>query len=217
MDNNVKTYYLDLTLQQFLAGKELLKSMPLFFNTVYFCKKYANALWNGMTNEVYHDIAMIIKKSDIDRARQVIKNNGLHISNWDSLKYTSKGDFGFSFIAGNIKYIVMPFEEIESGYMIYSYDVNTMECTTTTINANKNLFLDVSVTENAEFVRTCDFNIEDINESNSSKFVAEKKQPAMAVYNSNSGKVNMNIPIFLIVIGLSALTVYIALTVIRLA
>ena len=180
---NKNAYYLDFTIEKFLAGKELLKSMPMFFNRIYFCKKYANALWSGEATEHFSNIAVLANEDDINSIRGIIKNNFLYISDWDSLNCTTKGDFGFSFIAGNLKYIVMTYDERETGYVVKSYDADSGKCTTTTLETDKKFFLDSSINANGEFVRTCAFNIEDINESNSESFIAEKKkEPEMAIY-----------------------------------
>lgn len=186
---NKNSYYLDFTLEKFLAGKELLKSMPMFFNRVYFCKKYANALWSGESKEHFKNIAVIASEDDINSLRGIIRNNFLYLSDWDSLNNTSKGDYGFSFIAGNIKYIVMVYDERENGYIIRSYDVDSGECKATTVEVDKKFFLDCSINSNGEFVRTCDFDLENINESNTESFIAEKKiVPEMAIY-ENKGYV----------------------------
>ena len=178
------TYYLDFTTEQLIGGKELLKSMPMFYNRVYFCKKYANALWNGSEGEHFADITMIAREEDIPNLRQIIKNNFLYISGWDSVKFSEEGDYGFSFIGGNLKYVVIPFKETENGYNIKSYDVNTGMCYDTLLNVNKQFFLDSSINARGEFVRTCDFNPEDRNDTNTkSKMAAKKAQPQMAVYN----------------------------------
>lgn len=181
------SYYLDLTSTQFLTGKELLKSMPVFYNRIYFCQKYANVLWSGKTEEHFSSIDLLCKEEDIVSLRQLIKNNFLYISDWDSIKFTGAGDFGFSFIAGNIKYIVMPFKETKTGYEIRSYNVDTGICFRTNLNTDKNFFLDTSVNENGELVRTCAFNIEDINNENTEKKLAEKKEkPQTAIYDSKT-------------------------------
>lgn len=212
------TYYLDFTTTQFLAGKELLKSMPVFYNRVYFCKKYANALWSGEKEEHFSNIALIANEVDINSLRQIVKNNFLHIANWDSLKYTEKDDYGFSFIAGNIKFIIMPFKETETGYEIKSYETDSGACITTKLEVNKQFFLDSSVNENGEFVRTCDFNLEDINEQNSTKFIAERKvQPQMAVYDSSSGYALARIEYFVAFILISCIVIWIAYMIVHIA
>lgn len=186
MSNKVNkyAYYLNFPVDKFLAGKELLKSMPVFFNRIYFCKKYANALWNGESDDVFSDITVVVRETDINSIRQIIKNNFLYLLDWDSIKYTDKGDYGFSFIAGNIRYNVFPFKEIDDGYIIRSYDVQTGTCYETTLKGvDKKFFLDMSVSENGEIVRTIDFNLEDINDNNTTKFIAERKNaPEMALY-----------------------------------
>lgn len=207
---NKNTYYLDFTTTQFLAGKEILKSMPVFYNRIYFCKKYANALWSGDKEEHFSNIAVIANEIDLPNLRQIIKNNFLHISNWDSLKYTEK-DFGFSFIAGNLKFIVMPFKEIDTGYEIKSYDTDSGTCTTTNLEVNKEFFLDTSINENGEIVRSCDFNLEDISEQNSKKFIAEKKvQSQVAVYDSSSGYALAKIEYFVAFLLISTIIIWIA-------
>lgn len=180
---NKYAYYLDFTIEKFLAGKELLKSMPMFFNRIYFCKKYANALWSGESNLHFSNIAIIANEDDIESLRAIIKNNFLYISEWDSIKNTTKGDYGFSFIAGNIKYILMTYDERENGFVIKSYDVDSGECKMTTFETDKKFFLDSSINASGEFVRTCAFNMEDMDDKNTKSFIAEKKkEPEMAIY-----------------------------------
>ena len=209
--NDKKTYYLNFNTEQFLGGKELLKSMPTLYNRVYFCSKYGNALWYGEKEEYFSNIALLCKTEYINMIRQIIKNNFLYIADWDSLKFVEKGDYGFSFIGGNIKYIIIPFKETESGYHIMSYDADTGTCYDTDIVDDKKFFLDTSMNDSGEFIRTCDFNLENINDQNSKKFIAPKKiQPQMAVYESNRGYALTNMYVILLVMVLSVIVVYIA-------
>ena len=184
---NKNSYYSDFTIEKFLAGKELLKSMPMFFNRVYFCKKFANALWNGASSKHFSNIAMIASEDDISSLRTIIKNNFLYMSDWDSLNMTNKGDFGFSFIAGNIKYIVMTYDEIEDGFVIKSYDVDSKTFKTTTLETDKNFFLDSSINDSGEFVRTCAFDMEDMTEENTEVFTEGKKEESSATIYDNKG------------------------------
>ena len=195
---NKNAYYLDFTVEKFLAGKELLKSMPMFFNRIYFCKKYANALWYGESKKHFSNIALLADAEIIEDLREIIRNNFLYIKDWDSINNTKDGDYGFSFIAGNIKFIVMSYDEIENGYIIKSYDAESGECRTTTLETNKKFFLDTSINSNGEFVRTCLFDLEDINGTNSKNFIAEKKvEPTMAIY-ENKGYIVASTRYFLI-------------------
>ena len=187
---NKYAYYLDFTTSELLAGKEILKKMPIVFNNVYFCKKYANALWSGEKEEHFKDITMICNANVISNIRQIIRSNFLYIQGWDSLKYAGNDDYGFSFIAGNIKFTVMPFIETKDGYVIKSYDTETTDCRTTTLNTDKKFFLDASMNDNGEFVRTCAFNIEDMNDENTEKKLPPKKETLKyAVYEDNKGHV----------------------------
>lgn len=177
------SYYLDFTTEQLLASRELLKSMPVLFNRIYFCKKYANALWSGETEEHFSCIDLLCQESDIASLRQIIKNNFLYIPDWDSIKNTNNEDYGFSFILGNVKHTIIPFRETDEGYEIRSYDSDTGTCLKTNLVTDKKFFLDTSINENGELVRTCAFNIEDITNENTTKEIAEKKEtPPMAFY-----------------------------------
>ncbi len=187
------TYFLDFTTQELLSAKEMLKKMPVVYNNVYFSKKYANALWSGEKEEHFKDIVLLCDQIHISNIRQIIKSNFLYIQGWDSLKYPNNEDYGFSFIAGNIKFTIMTFRETESGYIIKSYDTESTYCCTTTINANKKLFLDTSINENGDFVRTCDFTVEDMNDSNTEKKLPPKKEKSrVAVYEDNRGNAIAN-------------------------
>ena len=204
-------YYLNFNTEQFLGGKELLKSMPTFFNRVYFCSKYGNALWDGDKEEYFSNIAMICRAEDLEFLRNIIKNNFLYMADWDSYKYSEKGDYGFSFIAGNIKYILMPFREVDNGYTVRYYDVDNGMCYDVNLEKSKEFFLDSSINVNGDFVRTCDFNIEEINENNSVKHMAEKKlQPEMAVYVSNRGYALANLYLGIVIFALALFVVCIA-------
>ena len=188
---NKNAYYLNFTIEKLLGGKELLKSMPMFFNRIYFCRKYANALWTGESNEHFTNIAFIANEEDVNSLRNIIKNNFLYISEWDSINNTTQGDYGFSFIAGNIKYVLMTYDERENGYIIKSYDVDSGRCSSTTLEVNKDFFLDTSLNANGEFVRTCDFDMEDINSENSESFIAEKKDESkMAIYDNTGHSIS---------------------------
>lgn len=218
---NKYAYYLNFPVEKFLAGKELLKSMPVFFNRVYFCKKYANLLWNGDSDDIFSDITIYAKKEDIKQLRQIIKNNFLYLQDWDSIKFTDKDDYGFVFIAGNIKYNVFPFEEIDDGYIMYSYEPEEGKCTKTTLlNADKKFFLDASINDRGEFVRTVAFNLEDINEKNSESFIAEKKTlPQMALYDKRGsvGTSALNIIGFMILALVIVWVVYLIMKLMKLA
>lgn len=210
---NKNAYYLNFDTTQFLGAKELLKSMPTFYNRVFFCSKYGNALWTGEIEEHFSNITMLCKEEDVELLRQIIKNNFLYIANWDSVKFVEKFDYGFSFIGGNIKFVVVPFKEQEEGYRIRSYDVDTGMCFETIINKNKEFFLDTSINSQGEIIRICDFNVEEIDDSNTTKKMAEKKlQPEMAVYN-NSGYAAKNIILGIIILVLCIGTVFLAYTV----
>ena len=188
MDNNRLAYYLSITPEQLLGGKELLKSMPIFYNSVYFCRKYANTLWNEESNDSFKNITLMCNQSDLNKLRQIIKNNFLYVRGWDSLNYIidQDDDYGFSFIAGNLKYIVIGYKETETGYIIKSYDADSGDCNLTELkDVNKKFFLDTSVNSNNEVVRTCDFDLEDINKENTKTHKADKKvKQEMAIYSS---------------------------------
>lgn len=208
--NNKYAYYVNFNTQMFLGAKELLKSMPTFYNRVYFSIKYASALYSGDKEEIFVNVTLLTEEENIAMLRNIIKNNFLYINDWDSIKYSEKGDYGFSFIAGNIKYIVMPFNETAEGYTIKSYDVDTGDCFTTNVNVDKKYFLDVSVKDNGEIIRTADFNLEYMNDTNTTKERAAKKtQPEMVMYNSN-GFANANMYILFFVSLLSVATVFLS-------
>lgn len=214
MGANNKSYYLNFDTQMFLGAKELLKSMPTFYNKIYFSSKYANALWSGDKEEYFSNVTILTESANIETLRQIIKNNFLYINEWDSKRYTDKGDYGFSFIGGNIKYILMPFIETQDGYIIRSYDVDTGDCYETTVNVDKKYFLDVSMKENGEFVRTCDFNLEYINDLNTKKERAPKKAgPELVMYNAtsasgNHGSVAINMIVIMLITVLGIAAVY---------
>jgi len=213
-DTNKNAYYTYFDTQMFLGAKELLKSMPTFYNRIYFSSKYANALWTGDKEETFTNVTILTEKANIAQLRQIIKNNFLYIGDWDSIKFTDKEDYGFSFIAGNIKYILMPFEETPEGYIIRCYDVDTGDCYETTHNTDKRFFLDTSVKDNGEFVRTCDFNLEYMTDTNTKKERAPKKDgPELIVYDKK-GTVALNMIVIMLlgVVGVSL--VYLAYNVV---
>lgn len=217
-DNKNKSYYLNFTTEMFLGAKELLKSMPTFYNRIYFSSKYASALWSGDKEETFANVTILTEEANISSLRQIIKNNFLYIGDWDSLRFTDGKDFGFSFIAGNIKYILMPFSETAEGYTIKSYDVDTGDCYTTDMVVDKKYFLDVSMKENGEFVRTCDFNLEYITASNSKKERAAKKaQPQLVSYDANRGYALTNMYLILLILLLSIFFVYVAFFALKIA
>lgn len=181
--NNKYAYYATFPTDILLAAKELLKSMPAFYNNVYFSTKYANALWNGESDDIFANVTILTEAEKADKLRNIIKSNFLYINDWDSIRNTNGEDYGFSFIAGHVKYILLTFREIPEGYVVRSYDVDKGDCYETTISVDKKYFLDVSMRENGEFVRICDFNLEYINNNNTKKFRAQKKaEPEMIIY-----------------------------------
>lgn len=208
MQANNKAYYVNFDTQMLLGAKELLKSMPTFYNKIYFSTKYASALWSGDKNENFTNVTILTENENIETLRQIIKNNFLYIGDWDSRKFTDKADYGFSFIGGNIKYILMPFIETQTGYVIRSYDVDKGDCYETTVDVDKKYFLDVSMKENGEIVRICDFNLEYINEGNTKIERAPKKAgPELVMYDSR-GHIAINTIVIMLVTLLSITAVY---------
>lgn len=212
--NNKYSYFVNFNTEMFLGAKELLKSMPTFYNRVYFSTKYANALWSGDKEEYFSNVTLLTEEENIAQLRQIIKNNFLYIGDWDSLKFTDRKDFGFSFIAGNIKYILMPFKETETGYNIKSYDADTGDCYDTNISVDKKFFLDVTMKDNGEFIRTCDFNLEYITDANTKKERAPKKAPEMITYSSR-GYALTNIYLLAVIALISVAIVWIAYIALR--
>lgn len=215
--DNKYAYYATFPTQVLLAAKELLKSMPAFYNNIYFSTKYANALWNGESEDIFANITILTEAEKVDRLRTIIKSNFLYISDWDSLKNTNGEDYGFSFIAGHVKYILLTFRETRDGYVVRSYDADSGDCyETTLVNVDKRYFLDVSMRENGELVRICDFNLEYINNENSKKFRASKKDgPEMLIY-KKEGYALTNMYLLLILALVCILVVWIAYTFIKL-
>lgn len=211
---NVKkySYYTTFTTSIFLGAKELLKSMPAFYNKVYFSIKFAKALWGSDTEEAFNNVTLLADAKDLAILRQIIKTNFLYISDWDSTKFTDKGDYGFSFIAGNIKYIILPFTEFDEGYMIRSYDVDTGNCYDTKITCDKELFLDATMNSSGEIIRIADFSLEYMTDANTTVEKAPKKaqQQAMATYTPQSGYAFVNLIAILLLSIVSAATVYIS-------
>ena len=187
--------------------------MPAFYNGIYFSTKYANALWNGESEDVFSNITILTEQENVEKLRNIIKSNFLYLSEWDSVRFTNGDDYGFSFIVGNIKFILMGFKETADGYIVRSYDVDQGDCYETHLVVDKKYFLDVSIRENGDIVRVCDFNLEYINNGNSKKFRAEKKAgPEMLVYKNNSGYALANMYLYMIVLALCIIVVLFAYT-----
>ncbi len=208
--NNKYAYYATFPADVLLAAKEILKSMPAFYNNIYFSTKYANALWNGESDDVFANVTILTEEEKIGKLRSIIKSNFLYLSDWDSLKNTNGEEYGFSFIAGHVKYILLTFREIPEGYVIRSYDVDHGDCYETTISVDKKYFLDVSMRENGDIVRICDFNLEYINNNNSKKFRAQKKaEPEMIIY-KREGYATTNMYLIMILALTCLLVVWVA-------
>ena len=209
MDNKMRknTYYIKFNGEQLLGAKEILKSMPIFFNRVYFSSKYAGVLYGKDLNGTFENVTLLAYKSDAQSLRQIIKNNFLYIYEWDSVNFLEKRDFGFSFLAGNIKFIVMFFEQTDEGYTVYSFDSMTGNCFTTKMKTKTEDFLKSSINPTGEIIRTCDFNIEYMNDNNTEYFLAPKKEQTMAVFESSSGFTKNHIIIIILVIALSIIAI----------
>ena len=212
MENNSRrTYYTSFSTQQFLGAKEILKSMPLLYNKVYFSSKYANVLYDNTSEEFFENVSLLALKEDLNSLRQIIKTNFLYINEWDSINFTENAeDYGFSFIAGKIKFIIMPFEEKDEGYNILSYDATEGTCFETNLKTDKKVFINTIVNDSGEIVKTCDFNIEYMNEKNTKHFVAAKKAQPIAVVESNSGFVKQNILVIILIIFCCICSIFIA-------
>lgn len=209
-ENNKLAYYSTFTTSIFLGAKELLKSMPTFYTRVYFSSLYADALWNGEKEESFSDVILLTENLNMEMLRQIIKTNFLYIPSWDSLKNTDDEEYGFSFIAGNIKYVLMPFEENEKGYTVYSYDVDSKECRKTELERDKQFFLDTSIKENGEIVKTADFKYSDMTDKNTTTKKAQKKgEPEMILY-ENKGYTLLNSVAITLIALFGTAAVYIA-------
>ncbi len=204
------SYYSTFTTEMFLGAKELLKSMPTFYNRVYFSSKYSEALWDGEKEEMFANVTLLTEEENIASLRQIIKNNFLYIGDWDSIKYTNGIDYGFSFIAGNIKYILLPFSEIDGGFMIRSYDVDAGDCYETRIASERQRFISSTMKENGELIRIADFNLEYMTANNTVTQKAEKKAgPQLVTYTKGSGGYALVNLIAIMLLGLvSVATVY---------
>lgn len=176
-------YYINFDNEKFLGAKELLKRMPVFYNRVYFSSKYANVLWSNDKEEIFNNVVLLCKLEDIQNLRQIIKNNFLYINDWDSIKFIEDKEYGFSFIGGNILFIIIPFEETEEGYHIMSYEYDSGICSDTYLKNNKEFFLTSSINDLGEIIKICDFKLEDMTEENTKKTLVPKKtKPEMIIY-----------------------------------
>lgn len=209
-ENNKFSYYSTFTTSILLGAKELLKSMPTFYTRVYFSSLYADALWNGEKEESFNDVILLTELKNVEMLRQIIKTNFLYIPSWDSLRNTDSEEYGFSFIAGNIKYVLMPFEETEKGYTVYSYNVDSKECRKTELVREKKFFLDTSIKENGEIVKTADFKYADINDQNTVTKKAQKKGESEMILYENKGYTLVNSIAILLIALLGSAAVYIA-------
>ncbi len=208
--NSKNTYYAKFNTTMFLGAKELLKSMPTFYNRVYFSTVHANALWSGDKDEEFNNIIILADLKELNSLRQIIKNNFLYIQNWDSKTYFDDGEYGFSFIAGNVKYILMAFSENEEGYTIYSFNTEAKTGMTTSIKTDKKFFKDTSIKENGEIVRTCDFKVSMMNEENTKVSKATKNtQPDLIVY-ENKGYALANTILFVLIATLASGAIFLA-------
>ena len=184
--------------------------IDFLYNRVYFSSKYINVLYDNTSEEFFENVSLLAQKEDLNSLRQIIKTNFLYINEWDSINYVEEGDdYGFSFIAGKIKFIVMPFQELDEGYKILSYDATAGTCFETSLKTDKKVFFNTIVNDSGEIIKTCDFNIEYMNESNTKHFVAPKKAN-IAVVESSSGFVKHNILIIIIIVFLCVCSVIFA-------
>lgn len=215
--NQNRAYYSHFDTSILIAAKELLKSMPALYTRIYFSTKYVNALLNEDTGEEFINVTVLTEMENVNMLRNIIKTNSLYIYEWDSLKYSEGEEFGFSFIAGNVKYVLLPFTETETGYHIRSYDVDTNDCYETNLNVDKKYFKNVSILDNGDFIRTADFNLEYINESNSVKFKAAKKEgPELIVVEDKKGYALMNMYILGLIAIMSIFVVWLTAYLFRL-
>ena len=197
------SYYTVFSASQFLGAKEIIKSMPVFYNRVYFSSKYANILYSNETDETFENVTLLADIADVRNLRQIIKNNFLYISTWDSLTYTDDKDYGFSFLAANIMFILILFERTDDGYTIYSYDAITGNCFTTKVHGKLEKFMQTIVTEQGEIIRTCDFGIEYMSEENTTYFLAPKKDKSnIAVIEENAGFIKTNSIVLITIVAL---------------
>lgn len=86
-------------------------------------------LLNQDSNRLHDDIDTICRLEDIKSLREVFKQAGLYLEEWDSLKYASDGkDYGFEMKIDGVPFGIYPFSYEKGILTQYSYDPYTNQC-----------------------------------------------------------------------------------------
>lgn len=209
-NNTMKSYYLNFGINELLSANEILKSMPVVYNSIYYTTPYTNALWTGEGSETFENVVVFCKDTNVNKIRQIIKNNFLYVPKWDSLKFTDNEDYGFSFIVGKVKYILGIYIETNTGYHLKLYDCNSGVCVDTNIVSDKSSFLDTSLNENGDFVRTCQFKLSDMTDANTTKKMARGKIHLETATVDTSGYTLVNTMLIMLIVVMSIIAVMLA-------
>lgn len=210
MDTTTKSYYLRFGINELLSSREILKSMPVVYNNLYYTTEYATALWDGEGDATFENVIVLCDVSLIDKIRQIIRNNFLYVPKWDSIRFTDNEDYGFTFIVGRVKYILGTFSKTNKGYHIKLFDVNTGICTDTDLPDNNDSFLNSSLNDSGEFIRTCQFDVKYMTDENTKKKYARKKDELEVATVDTKGYAMVNAILLTVIAAASIVAVVLA-------
>ena len=149
-----KIYYKNVSSDNLLSAKEILKSMPRFYHKIYFSASLIDAM-SGETN-TYENVYIFAKEKDMDFLRNEIKKNYLYHEGLDSKSFKDT-DYGFSFAIGYMKYVLGVIYSDEDYTYIKLFDSKNKEGITKKYENNFNLVYSFK-NENNDKIRICDIN-----------------------------------------------------------
>lgn len=91
-------------------------------------------LLNQDSNRMHDDIDTICQIDDMPKLREIFKNYGTYIPEWDSTTYANDGkDYGFEMKIDNVPFGIYPFSYENGKLTQYSYDPYNTQCKIKTI------------------------------------------------------------------------------------
>ncbi|MDD2518655.1 MAG: hypothetical protein PHG18_02065 [Bacilli bacterium] len=86
-------------------------------------------LLNQNSNRLHDDIDTVCKLEDMQKLRELFKNEGLYNQEWDSMTYAKDGkDYGFEMIIDGVPFGIYPFNYENGQLTQYSYDPYNKQC-----------------------------------------------------------------------------------------
>lgn len=180
--------------EELVGAKEVLKSMPDFYKKVYFPSLYIDEISN-QDHKMHDSILVLAKRRDLNYLRGYLQRMFIYKKELDSLEYKEE-DYGFSFIINNIKYVVGSIVNKEEKIIIKLFDTNDKEGIIYDYSNPTDLF-DSFTSEVEERIKICNLDMEDFNKNS----YRDKPVVQEIVVENTAGKISTAVLIGLIIVA----------------